>query len=171
MKSSVMSKINYYLFIFFTFSIGGWISEMIFGLITMNRIVNPGSLSGPWCPIYGVAGVFICLFLYKDKSFIKNLINVFIISTLDEYLSAFISEEIFNHKIWDYSNNFLNFQGRVCLSMTLLFTFIGMMTLYLIKPIVDKIYDKYMRELNIINIILLVLFIFNIVFQSIIHYN
>lgn len=159
-------KIHYLLFLFFLASMLGWVGEIIYRFFMVQRIVNPGTLSGPWCPIYGTAIVFIYLFTKKKDSLLKNFIKMVGISTVVEYISAFISEEFFHHKIWDYSNYFLNFQGRVCLQMSLLFGFISMICIYFVLPKVEKIYQKYMQEIVRLDRILLFLFLFNIVFQS-----
>lgn len=160
-------SIHYYIFIFFLGSILGWCGEVVFNLIVHNKLVNPGTLSLCWCPIYGVAAVIINLITKKEYKWWKNALIIAVVSTIDEYLAAVISEEIFNNQLWDYSNHFLNFQGRICLEMTLLFTIAGLFAIYIILPITKDFYKKYYKVINKFNYILLIIFILNIIFDSI----
>lgn len=70
---------------------------------------------------------------------------------------------IFKVNWWDYSNNFLNINGRICFTFSL---FWGLLALYLIRhfnPIIDKLIDKikakvsinYLKALVIVGIIFL----------------
>ena len=164
----IKKNINYYLFIFFLFAIGGWFCEIIWSLIFNHKLVNPGCLIGPWCPIYGTAVVFIVLLTRKKRNILFNSIKISIISALIEYISAFISEDFFDNQIWDYSNRFLNIDGRVCLSMTLVFTISGLIFIYLIEPFVNEIYFKYKNVIKYSNIIVTISFIANIILKIII---
>ena len=163
-----MKKVHYYIFIFFLGSIGGWCGEFIYQILIGNGITSPGALSLPWCPIYGVAAVIISLMAHKGDNFILNTVEIAVVSLIDEYLAAWISEEIFNNRIWDYSDKFLNFQGRVCLSMTLIFVAVGLLSVYIIIPKAKKLYEKYTNKFMLTNYILIVIFILNIVVDSII---
>ena len=51
------------IFMFFTFSIIGWVWEGIYDLLKHGVLANHGVLFGPWLPIYGFGGVFLYLLL------------------------------------------------------------------------------------------------------------
>lgn len=161
-------KYHYYIFIFFLGAILGWCGEVIFNLIVNNKLVNPGTLSLCWCPIYGIAAVIIDMITKKENKIWKNALIIAIVSLIDEYIAAVISEEIFNNRLWDYSNYFLNFQGRICLGMTILFVFFGLLAIYVILPMTKKMYQKYYKIINKLNYVLLTVFILNIIVDSII---
>lgn len=163
-----MKKYHYYIFIFFLGSILGWCGEVIFNLVVNNKLVNPGTLYLCWCPIYGVAAVIMSLITKKEYNLITNAIIIAGISTIDEYIAAVITEEVFHNKLWDYSNHPFNFQGRICLDMTLLFVLCGLIATYIILPKSKTIYNKHQNIINKINYILLIIFILNIILQSII---
>lgn len=163
-----MKKIHYYIFIFFISSILGWCGEVIFNLIVHDKLINPGTLFLCWCPIYGIAAIIIDLITKKEYKIWQNALIIAVISIIDEYIAAFISEEIFNHKLWDYSNRFMNFQGRICLSMTILFVVIGLIAVYFFIPRVKKIYKKHYKIISKVNYILSVIFILNIIIECII---
>jgi len=163
-----MKKVHYYIFIFFVSSILGWCGEVIFNLLFHDKLINPGTLFLCWCPIYGIAAVIINLITKKEYRIWQNALIIAFISIIDEYMAALISEEIFNHKLWDYSNHFLNFQGRISFSMTMLFVIIGLLAIYFILPKIKYIYKKHYKIINKTNNILSIIFVFNIIIECII---
>lgn len=158
----IIEKLEYMLFAFFIVSIVAWLLEMLFSLIFRSKFVLPGVLYGPWCPIYGVTFIFLYLFINKKDKKIHNIFKIFMVASVIEYVASFISEVFFNRIIWDYSKYLFNINGRICLHMTLLFTFLGYILFYYIEPLLNKIYNKLGREVTIINIELFLLFIFDI---------
>lgn len=163
-----MKKIYFYIFIFLLASILGWFGEFIWRSIYFKQLVNPGALIGPFCPIYGTAAIVLFLTLSKKDKIIINLINIVIVSTLVEYCTALISEEIFNHKLWSYSHLPLNFQGRVCLNMTVVFSIVGLIGFYYIKPLVEKYYENHQLVVKYFDYIFGFLFLCNIILQPVI---
>ena len=66
-----------------------------------------------------------------------------------EYLVSLIGEYVLNVNWWDYSDRFLNINGRVCFAFC---CFWGVLTVYLLKvlnPHIDKIIDKIKAKFNI----------------------
>jgi len=131
----------YYLFLFLSMAILGWFGELLFMLFVNHRVVNGGFLLGPWTPIYGWGCLMIALIFKKEKS--DNLIvlikSIFYCSLL-EYLTSFILEILFCKKWWDYSNYFLNLNGRICLFNSLLWGILGLIYIRKIEPYVYKLY-------------------------------
>lgn len=150
---------------FIIYSIAGYIIETLFGLFTKGMLESrKGFLYGPFCPIYGVGAVAIILGL---QCFKKNNYTLFfggfLVGSIVEYLISYLGEVIFKVNWWDYSNNFLNINGRICFTFSL---FWGLLALYLIRhfnPIIDKLIDKikakvsinYLKALVIVGIIFL----------------
>ena len=115
--------------------------ESIFRSIIEKKIINTGFLKGPICPIYGFGAVLLLMAtkkLYK-KPFLKFLIAT-IAFTLFEYMVSFILEMLFGLRWWDYSNDFLNIQGRVSLLYSIFWGVIGLILLEKLHPYIqDKI--------------------------------
>ena len=164
----IVKKIHYYIFLFFLGSILGWCSEVIFNLMINHQLVNPGTLFLCWCPIYGVAAVIIDLITKKEYKWWQNALIICVVSVIDEYIAAVISEEVFNHKLWDYSNYFMNFQGRICLGMALLFTIAGLFAVYIFIPKSKQIYKTKHKIIKKYNYILTTIFVLNIIIECII---
>lgn len=111
----------------------GYIIELIFRRIVHKKWVNPGFLTGPCLPLYGVGTL--CLFLISslDYSFISSPVwrAVFVIAiitaamTLVEYITGLIFIKGMNIKLWDYSDRWGNIQGIICPLFTLFWGIIG----------------------------------------------
>lgn len=153
---------EYLIFSFFSVSICAWLIEIIYSLILRFKFVLPGTLTGPWCPIYGSTFILLLLFVENKDNRIYNFIKIFIIATIIEYISSYISDEIFNNVIWDYSNKFLNINGRVCLEMSLIFAIGGYFLMYYIEPLIRRIYLRLDRKIKVINNIFISVFLLDI---------
>ena len=136
-----------YLILFYLASVCGWIWEVFF-FWTMNRgvyslwyliIYYRGVLHGPWAPIYGL-GFLALVFLWekarhrKCAFFLSSMASCAIV----EYGTAVILEKIFQAKWWDYSEAFLNLQGRICFVSVVGFGLIGAAVVLLIMPLYKK---------------------------------
>ncbi len=152
---------------FIIYSIAGYIIETLFGLFTKGMLESrKGFLYGPFCPIYGVGAVAMILGLqYFKKNNYTLFFGGFLVGSIVEYIISYLGEVIFKVNWWDYSNNFLNINGRICFTFSL---FWGLLALYLIRhfnPIIDKLIDKikakvsinYLKALVIAGIIFLVI--------------
>lgn len=99
--------------------------------------------------IYGVGAVIIIVFSqYFNKNNFTLFLGGYIIGTTTEYLTSFLVEVILHTKWWDYSNNILNINGRVCLLYSI---FWGILTIFLVKifnPFLDKILDKLRNKIS-----------------------
>lgn len=132
---------TYFLYIFI-YSIIGWICEVIFCKIVHGNWTNRGFLSGPYCPIYGFGALFIILLLtpFSNNPFLIFILSIAITTTL-EYITSFAMEKIFNAKWWDYSNEPLNINGRVCIGTALPFGALSLILIYFIHPYITIFID------------------------------
>ena len=67
---------------FLIYSLFGWILESIYKTAFEKNFVNSGFLYGPFCPIYGIGAIIMCLVLngYKDNIFHVFAIGVVVLS-------------------------------------------------------------------------------------------
>lgn len=116
LTKTTKDKIIEYITYFFIYSFLGWLIETIYAMFVHGYFVKRGFLFGPICPIYGFGAVLLLMVTKKiyKKTFLKFLIAT-IAFTLFEYMVSFILEMVFGLRWWDYSNDFLNIQGRVSL--------------------------------------------------------
>lgn len=102
---------------FIIFCVLGFLLETVYAFVTKGMVESrQGFIYGPFCPIYGVGGVFLAIFLQYFK---KNNFTLFfggmLIGSIVEYLVSFIGEALFGVKWWDYSYMTFNINGRICL--------------------------------------------------------
>lgn len=99
--------------------------------------------------IYGVGAVIIIVFSqYFNKNNFTLFLGGYIIGSVTEYLTSFFVEIILHAKWWDYSNNILNINGRVCLLYSI---FWGILTIFLVKkfnPLLDRIMIKIKNRVS-----------------------
>lgn len=123
----------------FLYSVVGWICEVLFCRIVHGKWTNRGFLSGPYCPIYGFGALLILFFLnrFRQNPFLVFGLSILLTTTL-EYITSFAMEKIFNAKWWDYSDEPLNINGRVCAGTAMFFGIGGLFLIYFVHPYVTK---------------------------------
>lgn len=139
-KTTIWSVLAY----FIIYSFLGFVIETTFALLNYGVFESRQSfLYGPFCSIYGLGAVVIILSLrYK---FFKNnytlFVGGFLVGSIVEYTVSFLGEMLLNVKWWDYSDRFLNVNGRICFLYSI---FWGLLGVYLMKGINPKI-DKFIN--------------------------
>mgnify|MGYP000061835553 CR=1 FL=1 len=140
---------NKYILYFLIYSFIGWLLETIYAFIVLGHFDNRGFLLGPYCPIYGFGMLILTVGLSKYKN---NKLKLFfvaaIVLTYFEYVAGFALDAIFGLKWWDYSNDFLNINGRVCLSFGIVWGFIAIIVVDFIHPFTEKVLDKLLKKIN-----------------------
>lgn len=150
--------------LFITYAFLGWIVEIIDIFIFSKKVVNRGFLIGPYCPIYGLGAYFMTI-LFSDK---EDLFSIFskslIICSLLEYFTSYIMEKIFKKRWWDYSNEKLNLNGRICLKNMVLFGIAGCLVIKYSNPNLISFYNSFNNNtLNIFAITLVLIFIVDLI--------
>ncbi len=143
LAKTTKDKIIEYITYFFIYSFLGWLIETIYAVFVHGYFVKRGFLFGPICPIYGFGAVLLLLAtkkLYK-KPFLKFLIAT-VAFTLFEYMVSFLLEMLFGLRWWDYSNDFLNIQGRVSLLYSIVWGVIGLLLLENLHPYIQTKIQK-----------------------------
>lgn len=135
---------------FIIYSVVGFIIETIFGILTKGVLESRKSfLYGPFCSIYGLGAVLMILPLQRFKKNNYTLFAAgFVIGSIIEYLVSLIGELIFHIKWWDYSDQILNLNGRICVLFSL---FWGLLAIYLMSDInkrVDKLIDFLKKKIS-----------------------
>jgi hypothetical protein len=136
------SRVNM-LFMFLFFSFIGWVFECSLYLFDDDIIVNRGTMYGPWIPIYGIGGIVIIAVV--NRFYKKPLVCFFMIIAVCapvEYIGAWLLWHTRHLKYWDYSDYFLNLQGRICLESMLNFAVMGTLGIYIIAPIFDSLMNR-----------------------------
>ena len=139
-----MDNLIKYVLLFFFYSAGGWLLESIYCSIGEKRIVNRGFLTGPLCPIYGTAALVMTILIYnpfKDRPLIIFILGI-VLCDIVEYFTSYIMEKLFSARWWDYTYEFLNIKGRICLKHTLYWGIISVAFVRVLHPAVENLYAK-----------------------------
>lgn len=136
---------------FIVYSFLGWVIESVFKTLIEKKWVNSGFLNGPFCPIYGFGALIMMLFL---RPFKNNLVILFLMSfvilSIWEYIAGWLLEKKFNTKYWDYTDNFLNINGRVCLLNSIFWGILGVAFTAFIHPFVQNYVEMLSQDVILI---------------------
>ena len=80
-------------------------------------------------------------------------------------MTSFIMEKLFNARWWDYKNEFLNINGRICLKHSVMWTILSVVFMLYVHPFIKThIFDIFEeREIEYIAIAALFLFVYDVV--------
>ena len=136
---------------FIIYSFIGYIVETLFALINYNVLESRKSfLYGPFCGIYGLGAVVLILSLkYFRKNNYTLFLGGFLVGGILEYIISYLGEVLFDARWWDYSNRFLNINGRVCLLYSLFWGILALMLMKIINPQVDKFIEYIKKKIKI----------------------
>lgn len=97
----------------------------------------------PLIEIYGFGGIIIFTTMekFKNKKWQLFFIGTILMTSLELTTSYFI-EYFFHQTLWDYSTEFLNFQGRICLRNSIIWGLLSVFSIKHLKPKIDKVYKK-----------------------------
>lgn len=129
------------------YSIAGFFIETIFGAFTKGVIESRKSfLYGPFCAIYGIGAIAMIVFLKNEKNIAKLFFGGAIIGAIVEYSMSLICELVFGVKWWDYSNLWLNIQGRTSIAYALSWGLLSIILIKFVNPYVDKFIDMLKQK-------------------------
>lgn len=138
-KSVRLSKVQTYILYFFLFALMGWLMETIYAIFTLGHFVKRGFLYGPLCPIYGYGALMLILFLdkYKHKNF-QLFIHAAIIFSAFEYLVSFGLDALFSMHWWDYTDEFMNLNGRISIFYSFAWGIIAILFINHVYPFLKR---------------------------------
>lgn len=124
---------------FFIYAVLGWVFEMVYCALIDGAISRRGFFFGPYCPIYGFGAVIVLKLIHP---YFKSALSLFIVAiascTILEYLTSIAIEAVFHIDLWNYSDNFLNYDGKICLINSLLFGIMALAVVYIMHPFISK---------------------------------
>mgnify|MGYP001624528206 CR=1 FL=1 len=151
-----------YFLYFLVFAVIGWLLETAFSFYALGHFTKRGFLFGPLCPIYGWGALILIIFFstYKKHN-IKLFIYAAIIFSIFEYVVSFGMEAMFSLKWWNYTNEFMNLNGRVSIFYSFAWGIIAILFINLIYPFFKKklniILSKIPYKVQIIGVYILFL--------------
>ena len=114
------------LWLFFLYSFLGWILETVFAAVKQKHFANRGLINGPFCIIYGIAGVAMSIVLTGLPVF-WVFVGSTLLATVIEWAAGHLIERLYHERWWDYSNIKWNMDGYICLPVSLFWGVLGVM--------------------------------------------
>lgn len=155
--------------LFFTMSLTGWLWEVCLHLISEGSFVNRGFLHGPWLPIYGSGSVLILTLLNKlrKKPLLEFLAIIILCGCIEYYISWFLEQLYGGIRWWDYSDYFLNLNGRICVEGLLAFGFGGMVIVYFYAPLLEQLFRRIPKKILVsVCLVLILLFCADLIYSG-----
>ena len=153
-KKSKYEFIARHFLYFVLYAIIGWIYEVVLETFIYKwGFRNRGVLFGPYCPVYGVGALAFIFTVYpiiKNKKFWEKLLYIplvfllcMLIATAIELVTSYICEWTMGSWPWQtYADYKINFQARIALSPSIRFGIGGVVFLYVLQPLFEKITTK-----------------------------
>ena len=150
-KSSIWKRPSSLVIYFTLYSIFGWLYEVFLEVVVYRwGFHNRGVLLGPYCPVYGFGALAFLLLVYpliQTRPFWKRLkwiplvfLLCMLIATGIELGTSYLLEYLTGSWPWQtYADYKIHFQARIALSPSLRFGLGGVLFLYILQPVFEKI--------------------------------
>lgn len=138
-KTLELSNVQKYILFFFIYAFLGWLLETLYSFYSLGHFTKRGFLYGPLCPIYGYGALILTIFLSNYR---KNSIKLFFLSAIVfsvfEYIVSYALDALFAKSWWDYTNEFMNLNGRISIFYTFAWGIIAILFINHIHPFLKK---------------------------------
>ena len=128
-----------------------FITVVEYGIFRIKKLLTFLLFFWPYLFIYILITIIFITIVkkYMDKKTQKKIdltpiiifILIFVITTVIEYTAHIILDKGLNIILWNYSNDFLNINSRVCWDASRNFAIGGTVLLYFVQPIIEKKLD------------------------------
>lgn len=121
---------------FLIYSFLGWCLSVTARAVKQHTFVNPGFLSLPVSPIYGIGAVLSTVFLSEltDRP-VFFILGSCILSGILTIATGVILERMLHRRWWDFSHHKLNFHGYVSLPMLLVLGVLAWLCVTFLNPL------------------------------------
>lgn len=142
-KTVPEDKVNFFV-IFWLFILGSLAGSVLEGIWdvfkTGHWVYHTATVWGPFNIIYGIglAVMYISSCYVKKTGVIPTYMSFVVTGSVVEYGGSLIQETLFGSTSWDYSSSPFNLNGRITLSMSLIWGLLGLAFMYLIYPKVTR---------------------------------
>lgn len=149
-----------FVYLFFVYSFLGWLGEVIVTAVRRHRYQDRGVLNGPLCIVYGVGGLTVSFALgdlQESWVFLFGLSAIY--ATVLEWVAGHLLERISGTRWWDYSKDWLNLDGYICLWASLLWGALSVITIKWGNPLLLMLFRLIPVSVRVVLLwVLLVIF-------------
>lgn len=134
---------RYLYFDWILYSFFGWIAQGLYVGFKKHKFLNTGFFYGPYVPIYGFGALIVIICEHFIPQNFLNPVSIFfgamILTSILEYFTSWLMQEIFHQRWWNYSKRPFNLNGRICLLNSVLYGIAGVFITYVSQPIVIEL--------------------------------
>lgn len=146
-RETAAEKIQYQplFWLFLTGSVVGFFLEGLWCIVkTGHWEHHAATLWGPFCIIYGIGAVAIYMMSHclAGKSMVVKFGAFFLSGSLVEYFGSLFQERLLGSVSWDYSDHFMNIDGRVSLQMALTWGALGVWFMQVLYPPIKRLFQR-----------------------------
>lgn len=149
-----------FVYLFFAYSFLGWLGEVITTAVRKRRYQDRGVLNGPLCILYGVGGLTISFTLgdlHESWFFLFALSAIY--ATVLEWVAGHLLEWVSGTRWWDYSDEWFNLDGYICLGASLLWGVLSVVTVKWGNPLLLFLFNLIPATVRVVVLwVLLVIF-------------
>ena len=170
---------------FWMYAVLGWCYEVFLEVVVYRwGFTNRGEMFGPYCPIYGVGALLflLCFGRLMRKKDVKwlNIVKPLLIflgcmavATAVELAASYILEYTKGSWPWQtYARYKYNFQARIALSTSVRFGLGGLLFMYVVQPLFDRLLSRPKPKIiNIIAIIVLIIVVTDFIITKVTGYT
>ena len=170
---------------FWMYAVLGWCYEVFLEVVVYRwGFTNRGEMFGPYCPIYGVGALLflLCFGRLMRKKDVKwlNIVKPLLIflgcmavATAVELAASYILEYTKGSWPWQtYARYKYNFQARIALSTSVRFGLGGLLFMYIVQPLFDRLLSRPKpKTINIIAIIVLIIVVTDFIITKVTGYT
>lgn len=128
--------------LFLAFSFLGWCLEVAATAVRQGQYRDRGVLHGPLCLVYGITGCLITIALRELSGgwFFLFLFSA-LYATVVEWIAGHLLEHYSHTRWWDYSDCKWNLDGYICLSASVVWGALGLVTVKWLVPLLMRLYQ------------------------------
>ena len=128
--------------LFLAFSFLGWCLEVAATAVRLGQYRDRGVLHGPLCLVYGITGCLITIALRELSGgwFFLFLFSA-LYATVVEWIAGHLLEHYSHTRWWDYSDCKWNLDGYICLSASVVWGALGLVTVKWLVPLLMRLYQ------------------------------
>ena len=162
-KARWLEALQAYVLYFFFYSVLGWLYEVFLEVVVYRwGFTNRGVLLGPYCPVYGVGALvfllcFSRLMAKREPAWLRRVkpvlvfLGCMITATAIELVTSYILESLTGAWPWQtYRDYAINFQGRIALSPSIRFGLGGLLFLYVLQPLFQRLVHSLSQRVRLI---------------------
>ncbi len=127
-------SLEQWIFLFFSYSIMGWMWESVYMSILEKKVLNRGFLYGPFIPLYGAGATLVLFFTlpFKRHWWAVAVIGMLVATILEE-VTGRVMDFIFDVRYWTYEGYPGNIDDIICVPATLLWGVFSLFAAYIMN--------------------------------------